>query len=94
MQRLFSAADDTNPMSSLTPSVRSFVSQLGEMGSRRGIYRTVAQIYALIYVAPRPLNADGIAEALELSRGNVSMGLKELQAWLKAWLELLPGGHV
>jgi len=68
-------------MPALSPLVRSFVSHFGEMGSRWGINRTVGQIYALIFVAPAPLNADDIAEALEFSRSNVSMGLKELQAW-------------
>jgi DNA-binding transcriptional regulator GbsR (MarR family) len=65
----------------LTPLVRSFVAHFGEMGSRWGINRTVGQIYALIYVSARPLNADEVAEQLEFSRSNVSMGLKELQAW-------------
>lgn len=68
-------------MTSLSPLVRSFVAHFGEMGSRWGINRTVGQIYALIFVAPVPLNADDIAEKLEFSRSNVSMGLKELQAW-------------
>jgi len=66
---------------SMSPLVRSFVAHFGEMGSRWGINRTVGQIYALIYVSPRALNADEMAEALEFSRSNVSMGLKELQAW-------------
>jgi DNA-binding transcriptional regulator GbsR (MarR family) len=51
------------------------------MGSKWGINRTVGQIYALLYVSPLALNADEIAEALAFSRSNVSMGLKELQAW-------------
>ncbi|MBA5606409.1 GbsR/MarR family transcriptional regulator [Duganella sp. FT3S] len=51
------------------------------MGSRWGINRTVGQIYALLYVSARPLNADEIAESLSFSRSNVSMGLKELQSW-------------
>ncbi len=68
-------------MPNLSPLVRSFVGHFGEMGSRWGINRTVGQIYALIYVSPQPLNADEIGEALEFSRSNVSMGLKELQAW-------------
>jgi DNA-binding transcriptional regulator GbsR (MarR family) len=68
-------------MTLLSPLVKSFVSHFGEMGSRWGINRTVGQIYALIFVSPTPVNADDIAEALEFSRSNVSMGLKELQAW-------------
>lgn len=51
------------------------------MGSRWGINRTVGQIYALLYVSERPLNADEMVHALGLSRSNVSMGLKELQSW-------------
>ncbi|MES3001996.1 MAG: GbsR/MarR family transcriptional regulator [Pseudomonadota bacterium] len=65
----------------LPPLSRQFVSHFGEMGSRWGINRTVGQIYALIFISERALNADEIAEALEFSRSNVSMGLKELQSW-------------
>lgn len=78
-------------MSTLSPLVRSFVSHFGEMGSRWGINRTVGQIYALIFVSPQPLNADEMAERLEFSRSNVSMGLKELQAWRLVKLRHLPG---
>jgi DNA-binding transcriptional regulator GbsR (MarR family) len=78
-------------MSTLSPLVKSFVSHFGEMGSRWGINRTVGQIYALIYVSPRPLHADDIAESLEFSRSNVSMGLKELQAWRLVNLRHLSG---
>lgn len=65
----------------LPPLSREFVAHFGEMGSRWGINRTVGQIYALIFISQKPLNADEIAETLEFSRSNVSMGLKELQAW-------------
>ena len=78
-------------MQTMSPLVRSFVAHFGEMGSRWGINRTVGQIYALVYVSMRPLNADDIAEALEFSRSNVSMGLKELQAWRLLKLKHLPG---
>ncbi len=53
----------------------------GEMGSRWGIARTVGQIYAVLFVAERPLCADDIVERLGVSRSNVSMSLKELQSW-------------
>jgi DNA-binding transcriptional regulator GbsR (MarR family) len=75
----------------LTPLVERFVAHFGEMGSRWGINRTVSQIYALIYVSPRPLNADEIAESLAFSRSNVSMGLKELQGWRLVRLKHVPG---
>ncbi len=65
----------------LPPLVQSFVLHFGEMGSRWGINRTVGQIYALLYVSPQPLCAEEIVDALGISRSNVSMSLRELQAW-------------
>jgi len=67
-----------------------FVLHFGEMGSRWGINRTVGQIYALLYVTAKPLNADEIGDALNFSRSNVSMGLKELQSWSLVKLIHLP----
>lgn len=60
------------------------------MGSRWGINRTVGQVYALLYISPQPLCADEIVEALGISRSNVSMSLKELQAWNLAILKHFP----
>ncbi len=74
----------------LPPLVQAFVLHFGEMGSRWGINRTVGQIYALLFVSPEPLNADQIVEKLGFSRSNVSMGLKELQAWNLVRLQHLP----
>ena len=74
----------------LAPLTQRFVLHFGEMGSRWGINRTVGEIYALLYVSPRALNADDIGEALAFSRSNVSMGLKELQSWNLVRLQHLP----
>ena len=65
----------------LPPLTQAFVLHFGEMGSRWGFNRTVGQIYALLFLAPEPLNADQIVDQLGFSRSNVSMGLKELQGW-------------
>jgi len=65
----------------LPPLLQTAVLHFGEMGSRWGINRTVGQIYALLFLSPAPLNADDIAGRLGFSRSNVSIGLKELQAW-------------
>ena len=65
----------------LTPIQRKFVVHWGEMGTRWGINRTVAQIHALLYLAPRPLHAEEIASTLGVARSNVSNSLRELQGW-------------
>ena len=79
---------DTPALPSLN---REFINHFGEMGSRWGINRTVGQIYALLFVSQRALNADEIGDALGFSRSNVSMGLKELQAWRLVRLRHHPG---
>lgn len=78
-------------MQNLSPLAQRFILHFGEMGSRWGINRTVGQIYALLYVLGKPLNADEIADYLAFSRSNVSMGLKELQSWRLVKLLHQPG---
>ena len=68
-------------MEKLGPVEQKFILHWGEMGTRWGINRTVAQIHALLYLSPRPLNAEEIAGALSVARSNVSSSLKELQGW-------------
>lgn len=65
----------------LTPVMHRYIVHWGEMGTRWGINRSVAQIHALLYLAPAALHADEIAETLGIARSNVSVGLKELLAW-------------
>ncbi len=65
----------------LTSSMERFILHWGEMGTRWGINRSVAQVHALLYLSPQPLNAEEIAETLVLARSNVSTSLKELQSW-------------
>ena len=65
----------------LSPVMESFILHWGEMGSRWGLNRTVAQIYALLYVAGRPLPAEEIADTLKVARSNVSTSIRELQTW-------------
>jgi DNA-binding transcriptional regulator GbsR (MarR family) len=65
----------------LDPVQQRFVLHWGEMGTRWGINRTVAQIHALLYLSPKPLNADDLVDTLRIARSNVSTSLKELQGW-------------
>jgi DNA-binding transcriptional regulator GbsR (MarR family) len=65
----------------LTPVMEKFVLHWGEMGSRWGVNRTVAQIHALLFLSEAPLTAETIAEVLQVARSNVSTSLRELQSW-------------
>src|SRR5437773_9470454 len=65
----------------LSSVAQKFILHWGEMGTRWGINRTVAQIHALLFLSPRPLPAEEIATTLAIARSNVSNSLHELQSW-------------
>ena len=65
----------------MTPAVEKYVLHWGEMGTRWGTNRTVAQIQALLYLSPKPLRADEIVDLLSVARSNVSTSIRELQGF-------------
>ncbi|BEV71286.1 MULTISPECIES: GbsR/MarR family transcriptional regulator [unclassified Paludibacterium] len=68
-------------MNQLSPMAERFVLHFGEMGRHWGMSRSVAQIFALLFVSGRALNADELVEILGISRSNVGAGLKDLAGW-------------
>src|SRR6201995_1643933 len=68
-------------MAELSKATREFILHWGEMGSRWGVNRTVAQVHALLYLSVEPLTAEDIAKTLSVARSNVSTSLRELQNW-------------
>ena len=73
--------NDQPQVGQLTPVAQKFVLHWGEMGTRWGLNRTVAQLHALLFISPRPLPADEISTTLAVARSNVSTSLRELQGW-------------
>src|ERR1043165_2080256 len=73
---------DSFPMSlNLAAARREFVDLWGQMANHWGINRTMAQIHALLMISHEPLTADQIMDELQISRGNVSMNLRDLINW-------------
>lgn len=70
----------TDP-SNLPTARREFVDLWGQMANHWGISRTMAQIHALLMVSPEPVTAEQIMDELQISRGNVSMNLRDLVNW-------------
>ncbi len=68
-------------MATLSHIKKHFILHWGEMATRWGINRTVAQVHALLYLSPDPLTAEEIAKTLAVARSNVSTSLRELQSW-------------
>src|SRR6202795_3720622 len=68
-------------MAELTGVQKQYILHWGEMGTRWGINRTVAQIHALLFLSPKALPAEEIAETLSVARSNVSTSIRELETW-------------
>ena len=68
-------------MIELDPTTQNFILHWGELGSRWGLNRSVAQIHALLYISPHPLTAEEISDILGIARSTVSTGLRELNTW-------------
>jgi DNA-binding transcriptional regulator GbsR (MarR family) len=73
--------EPTNPPPRLSPVAQKFILHWGEMGTKWGINRTVAQVHALLFLSPKAIPAEEIAETLAVARSNVSTSLRELQGW-------------
>ena len=68
-----------------------FVQTWGALGSQWGINKTMAQIHALLMVAPEALSMEDIMEELQISRGNASMNLRALMDWGIVYKEFKQG---
>ncbi|HSC53702.1 MAG TPA: MarR family transcriptional regulator [Phnomibacter sp.] len=65
----------------LQEAKKQFIAAWGSFGSNWGINRTMAQIHALLLVSADPISAESIMEALNISRGNANMNIRELINW-------------
>lgn len=68
-----------------------FIQAWGTLGSNWGVSRTMAQIHALLLVAPEPMSAEDVMERLSISRGNANMNLRALIDWGLVQKELRAG---
>ncbi|MCK6633057.1 MAG: hypothetical protein L6Q31_11900 [Fimbriimonadaceae bacterium] len=73
--------ENSNETESIGAAQSLFILEWGRMSSSWGINRTMAQIHALLFVTGRALGVDEIMSALQISRGNASMNLRELMDW-------------
>lgn len=61
--------------------IREFVEHWGMMARAWGINATMGELFALLYITGRDWTAEELRVRLKISRGNVSMNLRELMNW-------------
>jgi DNA-binding transcriptional regulator GbsR (MarR family) len=81
-----SKAEDDAPATAPGPgrrgeAVRQFVEHWGMMARSWGINASMGELFALLYITGDEWTADSLKEWLDVSRGNVSMNLRELMTW-------------
>lgn len=75
----------------LSDAKAQFIQAWGLLGAQWGVNRTMAQIHALLLIAPDPMSAEEIMEGLDISRGNANMNVRELMNWGIVEKVLVPG---
>lgn len=68
-----------------------FIEVAGRVCQIVGLPRSVGQVYGLLYLSPRPLALDEIAEQLSISKASVSTGTRQLAAWQAIRQVWVPG---
>ncbi len=80
-----SATPETNegfaPSRDAEAIVRRFVEHWGGMARAWGINSSMGELFALLYITGEDWTAEDLRRWLHVSRGNVSMNLRELLAW-------------
>lgn len=66
---------------SLEEAKSRFIHTWGEMGSKWGINKAMAQIHALLMISEAPLSTDDIMKDLAMSRGHVNTNVRDLIDW-------------
>jgi DNA-binding transcriptional regulator GbsR (MarR family) len=69
------------PPEELRPVVRRFVQEAGNMTQSFGVGRVVGQVFAYLYFSQSPRNLANLQEALGISKGAASMGVRQLEQW-------------
>src|ERR1043166_365952 len=60
---------------------RKFVEAGGHTTQSFGLGRIMGQMYALLYLSPRPMCLDDIAHELGVSKASVSTTIRQLERW-------------
>jgi DNA-binding transcriptional regulator GbsR (MarR family) len=68
-------------MSEVSPIPRRFIEDAGNTTQALGVGRVIGQIYAYLYFSEEPRGLDHMKDALGISKGSASMGVRQLEQW-------------
>ena len=81
---------NTAEQAEMSPIVRRFIEQAGNMTQSIGVGRVLGQVYAYLFLSPSPRNLQHMQAALGISKGSASMCVRQLEQWgaaRKVWVK-------
>jgi DNA-binding transcriptional regulator GbsR (MarR family) len=81
----------TKSASSLSQARLEMIEAGGRLCQLLGLPRSVGQIYGLLFLSPKALALDEIAELLSISKASVSTGTRQLVGWRAIRQVWVPG---
>lgn len=67
-----------------------FLSRMNQICSKFGLNNIMAQLYAILYLNPRPISLDDMVERLKISKGSASVNIRALERYgavRKVWVK-------
>lgn len=74
----------------LEKAQNAFMQYVSEVCDDFGLNRFIAQLYAMLYLCGKPMSLDEMTARLGVSKGNVSLNIRELERWgavKKVWVK-------
>ena len=68
----------------------NFIEAVGQFSASLGLSKVAGQLYGLLYLSSSSVSLDEMVEILKISKGNVSVNIRELEKWgaaRKVWVK-------
>ena len=63
----------------LCKATETLIRALGRQSAFWGLGRTAGEMYAVLYLSPEPLSLEAIANSLQVTKGNISIAIRQLE---------------
>lgn len=92
-ENLQQGAEVDEAVPDIGPAAQAVCDAIGDLMAFWGFQRSHGRIWAMLYLLDRPLHAGELAATLELSTGQVSMALRDLDHWGTIHRDHVPGSR-
>lgn len=59
----------------------AFLDRVNQLCNKFGLNNIMGQLYTILYLSNKPLSLDEMAEKIKVSKGSISVNIRELEKW-------------